>query len=295
VGDLSAAWIGAMRCGDFEAAWRIGDQLIAARPPGATCWERPRHEQWVWSGAVLDNKRVLVRCYHGLGDTLQFARFLPRLANVAHEVTVWAQPWLIPLLQTMELPAQCRFLPLHDGDPGVDYDVDIEIMELAHAFRISLADVARVATPYLRVAPAERLSSALSVGIVTESGGWDTARSMPRSMANFVVDGVELFDLQLGAEPLPGTRRAGERDALALAARVRSMDLVISVDTMMAHLAGALGVATWLLLPYAADWRWMCDRTDSPWYPTMRIFRQPALGDWRPVLDAVREALQCAR
>ena len=123
-----------MRRGDFAAAWEVSDRIIAARAPGEQCWHLPRHEQWVWDGRPLADRTVLVRCYHGLGDTIQFARFLPLLASVAGETVVWAQPALLGLLA--RLPSVGRLLPLHDGDPNVDYDVDVEIMELAHALRV---------------------------------------------------------------------------------------------------------------------------------------------------------------
>ena len=91
-------------------------------------------------------------------------------------------------------------------------------------------------------------------------------------------------------------RDASAADALELAARIQALDLVISVDTMLAHLAGALGVRTWVLLPFDADWRWLVDRTDSPWYPTLRLWRQPRPGDWRSVLDSIKaELATCAR
>jgi hypothetical protein len=292
--DPVAAWTDAMRRGDFASAWAIGDGLIAARRPGETCWERPRHQQWVWDGTPLDGRRVLVRCYHGLGDTLQFARFLPRLHAITSETTVWVQPQLLSLLGTMGSSIG-RLLPLHDGDPGVDYDADIEIMELPHALRTVPMDLPGP-IPYLHVPPATRLSSRFSVGVLVEAGDWDDRRSIPPELVDLRIKGVEPFSLQLGT-PLPGMVDASTADALELGARLQGLDLVISVDTMLAHLAGALGVATWLLLPAEADWRWMTDRHDSPWYPSMRLFRQPRPGDWAPVLRDVRNALQvmCAR
>ena len=197
------------------------------------------------------------------------------------------------------MPTSVRWIELSDGDPGVRYDVDLEIMELAHAFRISPSELPAAPIPYLHVDAARRLSSAFTVGVVARAGEWDHRRSVPSSLAHFAVERVAVFDLQLEGETLPGTRRAGERDALALGARLRSLDLVITVDTMMAHFAGALGVPTWLLLPYESDWRWMCDRTDSPWYPSLRLFRQPEPDDWTSVIAEVRNELReivaCAR
>jgi hypothetical protein len=281
-----------MRSGDFDRAWRIADAEIARRPPGATCWHLPRHQQWVWNGAPVESARVLVRCYHGLGDTLQFARFLPALQARAASTTIWAQPWLLPLLASMGDIG--RLLPLHDGEPRVDYDVDIEIMELGHALRISTG-VLPGPIPYLRVPAGARRSECFSVGVLAQAGGWDDSRSIDPSRLDLSVPGITLFSLQLD-RVLPGMRDASTTSALELAARLQAMDLVISVDTMLAHLAGALGVRTWLLLPFHADWRWLVDRTDSPWYPTLRLWRQPRPGDWRSVLDSIKaELVTCAR
>src|ERR671932_1565581 len=98
--DLAALWMEAARAGDFVRAWDIADCALARRRD-ATCWHLPRHEQWVWDGRPLAGRRVLVRCYHGLGDTIQYARFLPQLARLAREVVVWVQPPLIPLLRRL--------------------------------------------------------------------------------------------------------------------------------------------------------------------------------------------------
>jgi hypothetical protein len=290
---LGGAWLAAMRRGDFAAAWQISDRALAAQRAAGPCFDRPRHEQWVWDGRPLAGQRVLVRCYHGLGDTIQFARLLPTLAQIAQSVTVWAQPALIPLLQT--LPARLHFLPLHDGTPEVDYDVDVESMELAHALRISLETLPRD-VPYLHVPPEPRLSPDFSVGLLARAGGWDTRRSVPTAQLSELarLPGVHAVSLQLD-EPIPGARDWSTPDLCTLARRVQALDLVITVDTMLAHLAGALAVPTWVLLPAEADWRWMTDRDDSPWYPTLRLFRQPAPGDWSSVLAAVSDALREAR
>jgi gliding motility-associated-like protein len=129
-------WMWHMRAGDFVRAWEISDAVLRSRS-GAPGSQLPRHEQTIWDGTPVDGRVVLVRCYHGLGDTIQFARYLPRLRQRAAHVILWAQPPLIPLLQTVD--PEVEILPLHDGDPGVAYDVDLEIMELGHAFRSTLA------------------------------------------------------------------------------------------------------------------------------------------------------------
>jgi hypothetical protein len=290
--DLTAAWQRAMRRGDFAAAWGISDQVLASG--AGRDWSVPRHLQGIWDGRPLAGKRVLVRCYHGLGDTIQYARFWPRLARLAREVTVWAQPALLSLLARLT-EWQGRLLPLHDGTPAVDYDADVECMEVPHALRTTLATLP-TEVPYFDVPPAGRLVGApdrLQVGVVTGCGDWNPGRAIPPSLLAplAALPHVALCNLQPGSV-VPGAIDLSRLEVLETAARVRALDLVISVDTMMAHLAGALGVPTWLMLPAEADWRWMEQRDDSPWYPTMRLFRQPRPGDWSSVMEQVSTRLQ---
>jgi len=254
-------WFAYMRRGDFAAAWAVSDAILREHQ-GRTCYDRPRHEQWVWDGTPLEGKRVLIRCYHGLGDTIMFARYFPLVKRIASDVVAWVQPSLIPLLSTMRDPV--KLLPLHDGTAEVEYDVDIESMELMHALRVVPDDV-----PYLHVEPLERMRA---IGLVTRAGDWDPRRSIE------------------GDVRLPRTVSL-PNDPLTTARFMRALDLVVTVDTMTAHLAGALGVPVWVLLPYECDWRWQDEREDSPWYPTMRLFRQRRPGDWADVLDRVRYAI----
>src|SRR5215218_8421896 len=109
-------WMYYMRRGEFDKAWRLSDAVLNERA-GIPCFHLPRHEQYIWDGSPLQGKRVLVRCYHGLGDTLQFIRFAPLLKKLACEVIVWAQPPLLPLLQTVN--GIDHLLSLHDGTPEV--------------------------------------------------------------------------------------------------------------------------------------------------------------------------------
>src|SRR5215217_1693267 len=143
-------WIAAMRRGDFAAAWNISDELLRTHRPQDQ-ENLPRWFQSVWDGSSVAGKRVLVRCYHGLGDTIQFIRYAALLKEVAAEVIVWAQPSLFPLLQTVR--GIDRLLPLHDGSPDVGYDVDLELGELPYVFRTTLANVPAV-VPYIFVEPA---------------------------------------------------------------------------------------------------------------------------------------------
>jgi hypothetical protein len=288
-------WLSCMRAGRFADAWRIADASVAARR-GADCSHLPRHLQHLWNGEPLDGKRVLIRCYHGLGDTIQFVRYAPMVKAVAAEVIVWAQPRLIPLLGSAR--GIDRLLPLHDGEPGAACDADVEIMELAHVFRSTPETLPRD-VPYL-FARAAHLpgSSSFRVGIAWRSGDWDPSRAVPFDLVTGIAStpGVSAYALQHRLEPaehdprliLPDQRETPH----GTASLMRALDLVISVDSMPAHLAGALGVPTWTLLRREGDWRWMDDRDDSPWYPTMRLMRQEREGDWSGVtarvLDEVR-------
>jgi hypothetical protein len=290
-------WIRLARGGDFEGAWRVSDRIRARTPPPSPP-EVPRHLQQIWDGTPLDGRRVLIRCYHGLGDTIQFARYIPRVRSIARHVTVWVQPALQPLLQT--LAAGATLLPLHDGTPEVDYDVDVEIMELPYVFRTTL-DTIPAEVPYLD-APAARLphDGRLRIGLQWRAGDWNTQRWIPFDTLEplFALTTIRWYALQLHLQP---HEHHAALDPLsphtisATAESMRALDLVITVDSMPAHLAGALGVPVWTLLSHPADWRWLEDRTDSPWYPTMRLFRQDARGDWRQVIEDVRRNLSGRR
>ena len=295
-------WTRCVRRGDFAAAWRISDAVLRARA-GQACFHLPRHQQWVWNGDPLGDKRVLIRCYHGLGDTVQFVRYAPLVRALAKEVTLWAQPALVELLRGV--PGVDRVLPLHDGgEVGADYDLDLEIMELPHLFRSTLATIPAV-VPYLHVPPggdafAPRTpAGGCHVGVVWRAGDWDAARSVPvdglaSSLA--AVPGVTLHALQRG--PALAEWRAeygpvsGADDVVGTARWMNALDLVVSVDSFPAHFAGALGRPVWTLLHADPDWRWLEGRNDSPWYPTMRLFRQERPGEWAPVVARVAAELR---
>ena len=284
-------WMEAMRRGDFATAWKISDALL----PLARAQDHrvvPRYLQNVWDGTPLEGKRVLVRCYHGLGDTIQFIRYAALLKHVAERVVVWVQPSLIPLLSGVA--GIDELLPLHDGVPEVEYDVDVELNELPYVFRATLANVP-AEVPYIYVEPARLAWTAgkIRVGLIWQSGEWDASRSIPfpllQPLAQF--SDIQWHILQRNAVEAVWDAEfgviSGGDNPLDDARVMRALDLVISVDTMTAHLAGALGCKTWTLLPVEADWRWMRDREDSPWYPTMRLFRQKTCKNWKEVIAEV--------
>jgi len=293
--DVPDPWMHHMRRGEWERAWAFSDSLLPERAAHA-CTHLPRHFQYVWTGAPLHGKRVLVRCYHGIGDTVQFIRYASLLKAVASEVIIWAQPSLLPLLAGVD--GIDRLLPLHDGTPDVDYDVDVELMELPHVFRTTLANVpARI--PYLHVDPMPLPwdDDRPVIGLVWRAGDWNEARSIPYALlASFArLDGVRIVILQPDAASAGWNGEfgwhPGELDIPGFARAVRALDLLVTIDSMPAHVGGALGVPTWTLLHADADWRWMDDRHDSPWYPGMRLFRQRHAGDWSDVIAEVLASL----
>lgn len=286
-------WVGAVRAGRFDRAWQISDALLHERTArGGSKHDGPRAQQQIWRGEPFDGARVLLRCYHGLGDTIQFIRFAPQLRARARELIVWCQPELLDLIAGVR--GVDRVLPLHDGAPNVAYDVDVESMELPHALRVA-DDVGR-AVPYLRagIEPHGGREDEVHVGIVWQAGDWGQTRSAPLdALAPLTqVPGVRLHALHPGA--VTGGLPIGDLSTARidrLAARMRGLDLIVSVDTMAAHLAGALGLRVWTLLRAQCDWRWESAGETSRWYPTMRLFRQRRPDDWGPVVREVCDGL----
>jgi hypothetical protein len=292
--ELGSAWLRHMRAGDFERAWQVSDEVLRSRK-GESPHSLPRHFQWVWDGEPLNDKRVLIRCYHGLGDTIQFIRYAPLVRRIARRVVVWAQPTLLPLLETAE--GIDELLPLHEGVPEVEYDVDVESMELPHVFRSTVGTLPAT-VPYFHLKAAELpRDQNLRVGLVWRCGDWAPERAVPIGLLLPLGDtpGVTLHLMQVGEalnERPPGFGVvSADEDLFRAAQTIAALDLMISIDSMPAHLAGALGVPTWTLLRSDCDWRWMADRQDTPWYPTMRLFRQSQVDEWERVVARVMSEL----
>lgn len=290
-------WVEAIRAGDFARAWTINDRDLLAvdHPPKHT---GPRHLQRIWRGEDLNDKHVLVRCYHGLGDTIQFLRFMSPLREIARSVTLWCQPELLRMVEGAA--GVDRAVPLHDGAPGIAFEVDIEIMEVPHAIR-ARRDQVEMRVPYLPLPPIAlprpRREQGLTVGLVWKVGEWDKRREIPAALLrNLAGPGVTLHSLQRGAstEELAaiGAQDVSTSDIVALVHRLRQLDLIICVDTMVAHLAGALGSEAWVLLHADCDWRWPRSGARSFWYPSLRLFHQRRPGGWGDVIADVRNALR---
>lgn len=218
-----------------------------------------------WQGEPLEGKTVLLVAEQGLGDTIQFVRYRKELERRGARTLLDAQERLKPLL----------------GSRGEgEFDYYIHMMSLPGLLGEIPAEV-----PYLDVTPAD-LGPGFKVGICW-SGNASNKNDRLRSMREVDmtpiqdVEGVRFFSLQ---------QKEGDT-LMGTAAMVAGLDLVITVDTMIAHLAGALARPVWTMLCFASDWRWMLEREDSPWYPTMRLFRQSSRGDWAGVVQRVRGEL----
>lgn len=283
--DRGEKWVAAMRTGRFETAWALCREALDLRDPGGRDDPAsPYHQRWVWDGGDFAGRQVLVRCYHGLGDTIQFARFLPLLAGRAARVTVEAQPRLIDLLAGIAGIALAPFDPARPLPPS---ECDIEITELDFALS---ATPSAAPPPYLS-APRAVLPAG-TVALCHGAGDWDPARSVPAELFAPLCRHAPCITLMPEPTALDVLNPGGcPFDIGATASLVAAAELVITVDTMIAHLAGAMGRPTWLLLKAEPDWRWAPDQPGSAWYPSMRLYTQPRPGDWQAVLARVERDL----
>ena len=290
---LANLWRQHMRRGDFESAWQISDCMVRQRDRYSRGY---RNQEFTWRGEPLDGKRVLVRCCYGLGDTLQFIRYIARLRRIASRVIVQSQAAVTRVLEHVN--GIDVIVTRYNTVCADSYDVALGITELPQVFRTSLQTIPR-RNPYIELGPRSfPPASGLRVGLVWQGSDWDPRRAVsPQLFAGFRrIDGIALHILQRGRallqRPLHFATDSGSDDIFEAARTIAGLDLLITIDSMPAHLAGAMGVPTWLLLHSDCDWRWMQNRTDSPWYPTMRLFRQKTAGDWEPVIARVKQELE---
>lgn len=282
--------------GDFESAWRESDFIRASGFPDPHRF---------WDGEPIDGRRVILRCLHGFGDAVQFLRYVPQIAAHARSLVIELPPRMLELAGFIDGVSQTA---TWNDPPNLEHwDSQVEVMELPYLFRTELNDLP-IARNYLSIPQQLRQDFGKRmgcrerprVGVVWASGEWNPERSLSFSLLHDFMLGsdCEFWNLQGGfaAEDWAVLPRSGQfRDArnlgyglTALAACIQQMDLIITVDTLAAHLAGAMGKPAWILLTTPADWRWMINRDDSPWYPSLRLFRQRSAGDWDSVLYEVR-------
>jgi tetratricopeptide (TPR) repeat protein len=284
---------------EYEWRWKLEQREHAKRD-----FPRP-----LWLGEQpIAGQTVLLHSEFGLGDTLLFCRYAKEVASLGARVILEVQPPLVELLSGLEGIA--HILPR--GAPLPAFDCHCPLMSLPLAFRTDLTSIP-AAIPYIRSDPARvaawhaRLgaSDRPRVGIVWRGSTalkYDRRSMNLAQMLPLVREGVDWISLQkeVSEEDVavlasrPEIRHFGDelRDFADTAALIELTDLVVTIDTSVANLAGAMGKAVWILLPYNPhDWRWMLDREDSIWYPTARLFRQPTAGDWVGVIDRVKNQL----
>ncbi len=270
---------------------------------------RPR-----WDGDDIAGRTLLVHTEQGIGDVIQFVRYLPIVKARTGRVLLTCERVLRPLLEGV--PGVDELIDASsDLAHGIDFDAHIALLDLPGVLGTTLESIPEE-VPYLTPAPErvarwrERLAGdSYKVGLCW-AGRPEHANDRNRSIALSAfallghISGMTLYSLQKGAAA-GQVAHAGAgltlidhtdelHDLADTAALVANLDLVISVDTAVAHLAGALAKPVWTLLPYAPDWRWLLEREDSPWYPTMRLFRQPQIGDWESVMKRVAAELGAA-
>ena len=286
---------GDLKAGFREFEWRLShpDPRFRPRSPDV-----PR-----WRGEHRNGRTLLIHAEQGLGDTLQFVRFVSAAAATGGPVVLEVQPQLAELLRSsLDVTVISR------DEPARPFDLHVPLMSLAYELGTTMETVP-TKVPYIKAAPAksaewrQRLAkySGFKVGVVWAANpapSYDRKRSLSAEavLSRLLIPGVQLFSLQ--KEPRADDHPCLERlkgevvdlgphlaNFADTAAAASAMDLVITVDTSVAHMAAALGKPTWILLPHALCWRWLHEREDSPWYPTVRLFRQHRPGDWESVLS----------
>jgi hypothetical protein len=297
----SGRWLAAMLRGEFSAAWAECDAIRARGAPDPNRF---------WQGEDIRGKRVILRCLHGFGDAVQFLRYAPMLRALTSKLIVEVPPAMLEIARCFD--GVDDVITWGEQAPPVppEWDVQVEIIELPYLFRTHAKDLP-IAANYLQVpkrvlrdvAPRANSPDTLRIGVVWASGEWNPVRSVPVELLRPLVHthGCEFWNLQ------GGTRRGQWQEfgsastlhdaysssdtILKLAGLIGQLDLVITPDTLAAHLAGALGTPGWVMLERASDWRWMHARTDCPWYPSLRLFRQPTAGDWPGLVRSLQASL----
>jgi len=294
-------------CQSYEWRWATG----AFGP------HRRGFKSALWTGTQsLAGKTVLLHAEQGLGDTIQFLRYVPLVARLGASVILEVQPELVRLLARTDGAARV----LARGDKLPSFDLHCPLMSLPYAFKTDIATIP-AAIPYVeaparviaawsnRIPPGRPTVGVVWAGRPTHHNDVNRSVGLARIAPLFDTPSLHFVSLQrdlakadeafLRDRGVPSLG-AELHDFTDTAAVIAQLDLVVSVDTAVAHLAGALGKPVNILLPYAADFRWLRERQDSPWYPTARLYRQPSFGDWASVVARLsgtieRNALRAAK
>jgi Flp pilus assembly protein TadD len=298
-----------LAAGDFDPGWMEYEWRNLTEAGKATM---PAMTSAAWNGMRIPNGRLLLVGDQGYGDTIQFARYIPMAAERCQELIVGCSAEMAPLLAN--IPGVAQYCHRWTDVPG--HAVHCRLSSLPYLFHTRL-DTIPSEFPYLKADPArlaywrERLDASLPRGVRRIGLAWtgrpthpnDRRRSMALSQLAMLgsAGSAAFVSLQkpMPARDLPSMSlfpgmtdlSADLADFGETAALIENLDLVITVDTSMGHLAGALGKPAWILIPKAADWRWLLDREDTPWYPSVRLFRQQKPGAWDGPLEKLRSAL----
>jgi hypothetical protein len=270
--------------GEYRAGWPLFEARLTDNP------HIPNLDAPMWGGESLTGKRLAIFAEQGLGDSIQFARFAPLLRDRGAQVVLLCQPSLVALF-AFSFPGVEVLPTVGTADMG-DLDYWVMTMSIPDRLTLSLGDIP--ATPYLKARNPQPLSQdSLRVGLTTKGNPKqqnDARRSLNAGQAARLsaMSGVEIVSLH--------PEDSGARDFLQTADIISGLDLVVSVDSAVGHLSGAMGKQTFLLAPgFGMDWRWMTDRDDSPWYPNHRLFRSTYEGDWSAALAGVEQAVDRLR
>jgi len=298
-----------LRNGEFKAGWLEYEWRFRLEHSRDAL---PKINAPQWNGMRLPNGRVLLIGDQGYGDTIQFARYIPWVSQRVGEVVLGCCQELLSLIS--QLPGIHSAFVRWEDIPG--FSAFCPLSSLPHVFGTELETIP-ASTPYLKADPqkvarwSERIRAAAGDGALKVGIAWAGRPSHPNDRARTLrwsqlqpltrIPGVALVSLQ---KEIPAADRAefpgglGALDFSAelgdfsdTAAVIESCDLVVTIDSSAAHLAGALGKPAWVMLPWVGDWRWLLDRDDTPWYPTLRLFRQPSRGDWTATIARVAQEL----
>jgi spore maturation protein CgeB/Flp pilus assembly protein TadD len=261
-----------------------------------------------WQGEAYQGRRLLVHCEQGIGDVLQFVRYLPMVKQLGGTLILEVHPALLALLKSMNCIDEWVAFDAR-RPPMVGHDVHIPLLSLPNLFHTTMDSLPKQ-VPYVHSDAGhttlwrkQLAVDGLKIGLVWTASDINPKRNCPLvpSCSWFQVPGLHFISLQKGPTANQLQPTAGSAPITALghrlndfrdtAAVVANLDLVISVDTAVAHLAGAMGKPVWVLLPCSADWRWPPHGQGTPWYPTAKLFRQSPSGNWQPVIDQVKHAL----
>ena len=294
LGEFLEAW------SHYESRWEVASLGLQARYPQVPAWN---------GAPIIPGQKLFLHAEQGYGDTIQFSRYATLLRNRGARVVLEVPGSLVRLLQSLDGPEEV----ISQGSATPEFDLHCPLPSLPCAFATQLETIPSQRS-YLRADPRDEASWRERLGIRRSPRiglAWagnpahrnDAQRSIPlRDLLPMTACGLEFIGLHKVLAPeeqsllaaVPRIRHFGPAlvDFAQTAALIAQMDLVISVDTAVAHLAGALGTPTWILLPHVPDWRWLLGRDSSPWYPTARLWRQAHAGDWPSLVQQVGRELR---